>query len=260
MLRKLFKLMLVTQLFMIIVISQLNSQEEKIYSRDMLIQDARQLAKTIESAHPDPYIRGGGKIAFHRRLQDTLRSIPEEGMTKMEFYQLLLPLVAAIGDGHTRVFLSRSRQPSGPGLPLVFTIVEKYLYIAGVYEKAHEPLLGALLVSVEGISFEELVNRQAKLRGCDNEYHKLVYLSRFLMAKEGLESLLPEWKNEEKIQAVLKLNTGEEKECIFTIPQIKPENALTAKSKIKLPSTKKSDFVYDFLDSERRLLYCGLMA
>ena len=37
------------------------------FSRDALIEDARQLAHVIESTHPDPYIHGSGKIAFHRR-------------------------------------------------------------------------------------------------------------------------------------------------------------------------------------------------
>jgi len=66
----------------------------------MLIQDVRQLAQIVESAHPDPYIRGGGKIAFLRRLQKALGSIPQVGMTAEEFYKHLLPFIAALGDGH----------------------------------------------------------------------------------------------------------------------------------------------------------------
>jgi len=46
------------------------------FSREQLIEDARQLAEVIESVHPDPYIRGGGRIAFHRRLQRLLEAIP----------------------------------------------------------------------------------------------------------------------------------------------------------------------------------------
>jgi len=68
------------------------------FSRDELIEDARQLADAIESAHPDPYTRGGGRIAFHRRLQRLLNAIPEEGMTQDEFIRLLRPFVAAVGD------------------------------------------------------------------------------------------------------------------------------------------------------------------
>jgi hypothetical protein len=229
------------------------SQAEKVFERDLLIQDARQLIHIFENAHPDPYIRGGGKIAFHRRFQDILRAIPEEGMTKKEFYKLLLPFVAAVGDGHTRVFLSESREPAAPGLPLVFNIVEEMLYVAGVYDKSHEPLLGAALNSIEGVPFAELVNRQTKLRGCDNEYHALLYLTRFLNSKEGLESLLPEWNNNEEIKVEFRLPSGDTKEYSFAIPEQWPENPITPESKIKLPSTEKTDFVYSFLDEEKKI-------
>ncbi|HEX7494396.1 MAG TPA: hypothetical protein VF346_09255, partial [Bacteroidales bacterium] len=37
-------------------------------SKDSLIQDIRQLSDILEKSHPDPYSRGGGKIAFHERL------------------------------------------------------------------------------------------------------------------------------------------------------------------------------------------------
>ena len=53
-----------------------------VFSQEQLIEDAQQLAAIIENTHPDPYIRGGGKIAFHRRLQRLLEAIPKEGMLK----------------------------------------------------------------------------------------------------------------------------------------------------------------------------------
>jgi hypothetical protein len=49
------------------------------FSREPLIEDARQLAAILEATHPDPYTNGGGRSAFHRRL---LNGIPPEGMTK----------------------------------------------------------------------------------------------------------------------------------------------------------------------------------
>ncbi|MGD8969523.1 MAG: hypothetical protein PVI07_18615, partial [Anaerolineae bacterium] len=71
------------------------------FSREELIEDARELAHILESTHPDPYIRGGGKIAFRRRLHQLLNAIPEDGMTRDEFVRLLRPFIAAVGDGHT---------------------------------------------------------------------------------------------------------------------------------------------------------------
>lgn len=41
-------------------------------SRDKLIEDVMQLVHILDTAHPDPYIQGGGKIAFHRKMQNTI--------------------------------------------------------------------------------------------------------------------------------------------------------------------------------------------
>ena len=39
-----------------------SSQNEKIWTREELIEDARQLVRILETAHPDPYVNGGGKM------------------------------------------------------------------------------------------------------------------------------------------------------------------------------------------------------
>ncbi|MFX0066487.1 MAG: hypothetical protein ACFFC7_30390 [Candidatus Hermodarchaeota archaeon] len=61
--------------------------------RDALIQDIRDLTDILENAHPDPYIRGGGKIVYHRRLQNLIRGIPPEGMSRQEFFFHLRPFI-----------------------------------------------------------------------------------------------------------------------------------------------------------------------
>ncbi|MDH4271526.1 MAG: hypothetical protein OEW18_06065, partial [Candidatus Aminicenantes bacterium] len=120
--------------------------------REQLIEDTRQLASILESAHPDPYI-GGGKIAFHRRLQKVLASIPAEGMSVSEFYSLLRPFVAAVQDAHTNILVPGPSADSGLGLPLGFEAVENQVYVARVYSEEHRPLVGAILAAVEGIPF-----------------------------------------------------------------------------------------------------------
>jgi hypothetical protein len=227
-------------------------QENKKFNRDLLIQDTRQLAQIFETAHPDPYIRGGGKIAFHRRLQDTLRAIPEDGMIVKEFYKLLLPFVAALGDGHTGIFLSQMQQPSAPGFPLGLGIVDNCLYITTVYDKNLRQILGANLISLEGVSFAELIKRQRSLNGWDNEYHNLANLCRNLRTRDGLEALLPEWKDVKNIRARLKPNQGEEKDYIIALPEKILTDSITPSSKIQLPSVEKIDFGYDFLDVKKK--------
>jgi hypothetical protein len=227
------------------------AQEEKKFSRDFLIQDARQLAQILETAHPDPYIHGGGKIAFHRRFQNTLRTIPEEGMTVKEFYNHLLPFVASLGDGHTGIFPPQMLQPSGPGLPLGLDIVEDCLYVATIYDKNFEEVLGARLVSLEGVPLAELVKRQGNLQAWDNEYHNLSNLCRNLRTRDGLEFLLPEWRDKKNILIRLKLYPGEEKEYIFARPEKILAHPIMPSSKIQLPSVEKIDFGYNFLDKNK---------
>jgi len=131
------------------------------FSRDQLIEDGRQLADILESAHPDPYINGGGKIAFHRRLHRLLNTIPEGGMTRDEFIRLLRPFIATVGDAHTELWSDYSVNAYAPGgVPLRFGIVEGALYVAGIPDQEYEDLIGSLLVSVEGVSLVELCERQ----------------------------------------------------------------------------------------------------
>ena len=74
---------------------------EGVFSKAQLIQDARQLADILESSHPDAYINGGGRIAFHRRLHRVLNAIPDEGMTKDEFFRYCPKKVIVLCDAGT---------------------------------------------------------------------------------------------------------------------------------------------------------------
>lgn len=250
--KKLFSFLAFVSIFLILGFFSIYAQENKKFNQDLLVQDTRQLAQIFETAHPDPYIRRGGKIAFHRRLQDTRRAIPEDGMKVKEFYKLLLPFVAALGDGHTNILLSQIQQPFAPGFPLGLGIVENILYITTVYDKNIKQILGAKLISLERVSFPELVKRQKSLHGWDNEYHNLSNLCRNLRTRDGLESLLPEWKDVKNIRTRLKSYSGEEKDYIIALPEKILTDPITSSSKIQLPSVEKIDFGYDFLDVKKK--------
>ncbi len=240
-------------LFFVLVIPLLYSQEEKVFSRDELIKDCRQLAQFLELAHPDPYIRGGGKIAFHRRFQEILQAIPDEGMTKEEYYKLLLPFIAAVRDGHTRVFIEQSEQSSDPGLAFGFRIIDESLCVDRVYNKNHESLFGAKLLAIEGVDIDELLHRQGNLQGYDNKYHNLVNLTTNIKFKQGLANLLPEWKSKNNVRVKFRLAAGKEKEHTFSLVKDNSGKSLTPETKIKLPSIERTDLVYGFLDEEKQI-------
>jgi hypothetical protein len=133
-------------------------------SREALIEDIRQLTDIIETAYPDPYFKGGGRIAYHRRLQKLIRSIPAEGMTVKGFNFCLMPFLASIKDGHTALLNDpTSLEHDDPGgIPLIFGAIEEKLYVRSVVRAAHKDLIGSLLVSVEGLSVDELIQRAKK--------------------------------------------------------------------------------------------------
>ncbi len=208
-----------------------------------------------EKAHPDPYIRGGGKIAFHRRLQKTILSIPEEGLTNLEFYRLLRPFVAAVNDPHThlrspyRHFAALAR-----GIPIRFAIVGQSLYVNGVPKEEYRSLLGARLVAVEGIPFDKIKKRQQNLQGHDNEYDVLSSLGGYgaLWYWFYLEQLLPEWQDQSQIRLVLKHPDGQEKEHTLPIFKRVQFPLIGFESGFVLPSREKCDFVYSFLDKDKK--------
>jgi len=223
-------------------------------SRQFLVDDVRQLASILESTHPDPYFHGGGKIAFHRRMQKLIQTVPEGGLTKTEFYRHLCPFMAALGDGHTSLwepYHLDSRSPGG--IPLYFQIVEDFFYVAGVIDSAHQHLIGSKLVSVENVPIDELLKRQARMKGCDNQYQLMRNLGydRSLWHKQKLEHLLPEWKGD-SIHVVLMHPDGNEIELRLNANKVGQDQMITAPTSVTLPSTEKSNYVYRFMDDEKK--------
>ncbi len=229
--------------------------EGKKISRDLLIQDIRQLSHIIETVHPDPYINGGGKIAFHRRLHHILHSCPEDGLSQEEFYRLLRPFIAKIGDSHTWLRDPyRSNYKSPGGIPLFFCVVEQNLYVAAVAEEENKSMIGTILTSVEGVPCQELVRRQEERMGSENVYQILRNLANagVLWQRCFLEHLIPEWKDKSKIDVNLKFPDGTEKDYSLKIPQTIRYPLIRPSSKFELPSRKRCDFVYEFLDDKKK--------
>jgi len=223
-------------------------------SRNFLVDDVRQMASILEVTHPDPYSKGGGRIAFHRRMQDLIRTIPEEGLTQTEFYQHLCPFLAAVGDGHTTLwppFHLKSQSPGG--IPLYFQAVEDLLYVAGVIDSAHQHLIGSRLVSVETIPIDDLLDRQARIKGYDNEYQLMRYLGYdgSLWYRNFLSHLIPEWQGG-PVRVVLKNPKGLEIELNLEPNNRGQDDLITAATTVNLPSTEKSDYIYRFMDEEKK--------
>ncbi len=223
--------------------------EEKI-KKELLVEDARQLVAILEESHPDPYLKGGGKIAFHRRFQNALLQIPEDGLPLKDFYHLLLPLVASVGDGHT--FLLPPWPVGGePLLPLGLNIVGQTIYVERVFRPGLEHLFGARLQAINNIPFSELLDRLRTLVGWDNEYQLLTYFCRFLNDRGLVKILIPDWSNSAPPEVELALPNGQSYSLEFSPEEKTTRETLEPPSKIILPSTEKIDFAYNFLDPKK---------
>jgi hypothetical protein len=222
-----------------------------LYSKQQLIEDSRQLLSYLENIHPDPYLYSGGKIAFHRRFQNILQSIPQQGMSKDDFIRLLRPFIAAIRDGHT--VLLRPRNDQGLGLmPLSFASIERCLFVDGVPSGKDKALLGTKLLSVEGVPFAEMLKRMPNLLGIENDTHCLMMLNVYLGLTPLLKELLPEWQDYSNLRVQLELTDGRTQERSFALRDKNAPPFVRAGSKLEVPSMKKTQFSYRFLSPDRK--------
>jgi hypothetical protein len=235
-------------------------QDSPLISRRALLDDSRQIRDLLESIHPQPYLKGGGKMAFHRRFQEILSAIPGEGMTREGFRELLTSLVASVGDGHTYIYAD------GPfdfaGVPFLFYVVEQDLYVSAVLKSEHREYLGARLRAVEGVEIGELARRMRAYYGADNIYGTLVQLANFelfLAKKVVLEDLVPEWQDTSVVNVSLLMPDGSLREVSLKAgPQIDPE-FIRPKPGIELPSLGGLEFGWGFLDREQDTAYLRVL-
>ena len=138
-------------LLLLLVSRPASTAGDSRFSQVDLRADLRQLAEVIESAHPDPYLRGGGRVAFQRRLQDALLAIPPDGMTVRDFWRVAAPIVASVRDGHTSLAAPpKSGSVSPSPISFALKVVEHDLVVTRVAREDERRLIGSRLVAVEG--------------------------------------------------------------------------------------------------------------
>lgn len=222
-----------------------------LFSKPQLIEDSRQLLSYLENIHPDPYLYSGGKVAFHRRFQDILQSIPAGGMTQNDFLRLLVPFIAALKDGHTAVLRSIDGQAAGR-MPFSFASIEKCLFVDGVPSEKDKPLLGAKLLSVEDVSLAEMLDRMPNLLGIENDTHGLMMLNAFLGWAPLTKEILPEWQDPAHLRLRLELADGRTQERSFAFRDKNAPALSRAVSQLEVPSMEKTQFAYRFLSPDKK--------
>ncbi|MDH5744019.1 MAG: S41 family peptidase, partial [Candidatus Aminicenantes bacterium] len=165
--------------------------------------------------------------------------------------RLLRPFVATIRDGHT--VLLRSRDDQGLGLmPLSFASIERCLFVDGVPSAKDKALLGAKLLSVEGVPFAEMLKRMPNLLGIENDTHCLMMLNVYLGLTPLLKELFPEWQDSSNLRVQLELADGRTQERSFALRDKNAPPLVRAGSKLEVPSMEKTQFAYRFLSPDRK--------
>jgi hypothetical protein len=228
---------------------------DKPIPHDALVEDVERLAWIIRDAHPDPYERCGGKEAFDAKLAETIGGIPADGMRRSEFTLYLMPFVAFVGDAHTVIHAHIDINFGRPGgIPLYFGAVGKELYVQGVTRENERRLIGARLVSVEGVPFDEIAARLSEIRSVENQYGALAWLGKDgdLWCEPQLTMLLPEWIDHSNIAVTLLMPEGGIEVLTFDLPRKVDYPPILSESAVKLPATKRCEFVYSFLDPAKK--------
>ncbi|MHB8598886.1 MAG: S41 family peptidase [Ktedonobacteraceae bacterium] len=224
-------------------------------SKQALQEDINQLIHLLIESHPDPYSAGGGPLAFHRHVSQILEVLPEEGLDVEQFLRLLRPLVASIQDGHTWIGASASSQLLQPRPWLGWDAVEQQLYLSTVYRHEDEVWLGARLKALEGVPFEELLSRISQIRGCDNEYQKLVHLASAFADPALLADVLMQDDLSLPIHLTLLQPDGTQHEVTLPVSEKPLGPAVKPISTVSLPDMSIAQLGWSFLDRGRRIAY-----
>ncbi len=218
------------------------------YPRADLAEDARSLATTLEESHPDPYAGHGGRVAYHRNLEELIREIPDEGESVSAFYPRVAGFAARVRDLHTAVDPPEEPEKATTGrLPVGFRVVGAHLYVDEVYDEECADLLGGRLVAVEGVATADLEGRAAAVESAENEYGDRRNVAEMLEDLAPLGYLLDDAPR--RLSLEIETRDGE---CVErTLEPVEPdaEPVETLAASVERPATD-GEPAYRFLDDD----------
>lgn len=186
-------LLILTSLPGIIASTAAQNRQTETYP-DSLIADFNRLIIYLEQTHPDPYSGFGGKPFFHIKA-DALRNKLTSGQYSVaEFAALANEFMANIQDGHTVLSLPGNSQDASGNkkiqAPVAFKCIPDGLIFTRLPEK-YATLLGARLVTVNGIGLDSLLKQVALLTPCENKYGAYAKFANSYYLDQLLPQLFP---------------------------------------------------------------------
>jgi hypothetical protein len=138
---------------------------EKKFTVEQLTEDFLLFRSALEEGHAGLYRYTAKKeLDIHF---DMIEKGLNRSMTEYEFYRMLVPLIALIHDGHTRVNLSEALDNHLSNQPILFPfnlrILEKKAYLFRNYSDNPEIPMGSELLSTNGHPISKVIQRMLPL-------------------------------------------------------------------------------------------------
>jgi C-terminal processing protease CtpA/Prc len=186
--------------------------ENKNYSREELVQDLKQLENIIMDENPLIF---ANREKLKSDFADSY-SLIDEGMTELEFYRLINPLIADVNCGHTNLYISealeKNREKKARFFPLQITLVNDELFILENDPKSGIKA-GAKIKAINGLSSEQIIKKLiTNISGDGNGEAKQRYIisryfnSRFYDFVDNSDEFTVEYQNSEGNRITANLN------------------------------------------------------
>lgn len=185
------------------------SPEIRLFSKKEIYQDIRHLMNLIQDVHPDPYSGFGGRVPFLLEAQRIMNSIPDEGLTSQDLYNLLRPFFGKMEDGHSHIYNpgQQTGRTENLYLPVYFSVANDAVFISQAH-KSYRDLIGYRLIEVNGKSLTELREAVRNFIPAENIFAASRWLIRLLVSSRTIGLLIPDLKAE--VHLLLLKPTGKE--------------------------------------------------
>ncbi|TDO89322.1 peptidase S41-like protein [Halanaerobium saccharolyticum] len=135
--------------------------KSKKYTREELVQDLKQVETTILDENPLLFVKKEDLKSDFLNTYDLI----ENGMTELEFYRLINPLITGVNCGHTNLYISealeKNREENAKFFPLKVTLLNDELFLLeGDRESGIKP--GNKIESINGLSSKKIIEELIK--------------------------------------------------------------------------------------------------
>lgn len=222
--------------------------QEKFFPKDKLEADIKQLKKTLLAIHPGlDYFTP--KATVEKMLDDRLAAL-SDSMSRMAFYEMLVPVIDTIKCGHTNIQFAHKlykdkKDKDNPLLfPMELTMIDNEVLVEKDFDiGSHVIPKGSQILTIDSIAVNNIIGKLALYnKGADGDNH---YPERLWAAKGFKYAYARFFGLKEKFVVTL-INSASQENQTYTLNAI-PPNAL---SKIKKEEQKTySPVVYETIDN-----------